>query len=1148
MIPVNRIIKLLVFLLVASTSPVLGQYTSNLRWKKIPASQDTIVIDTLTISQESFAVFCGKHRLSSSAYYFDGIERKFVLKKVCSDSLQLRYRVFPINFSKKYQTIDTSRIYKAGGNKNEFYYHNPKTEFDFFSGNGIKKSGSISRGINFGNKQDLSVNSSLNLQLNGRIANNMNLLATLTDKNLPIQPEGNTSQLQDLDKVFIQLYGSGYKIIAGDFWLKKPKGYFLNYDKKVQGLFGQYSWGEDHHKWTATTSGALSKGKFARNVIQGTEGNQGPYRLRGKENEPYIVVLSGTEKVYLDGKLLKRGQDLDYVMNYNTAELTFTSRNMITKDARIVVEFQYTDQNYARSLFVGNLQYEGKKLDFWMNYYTEQDAKNQSLQQKLSNSDKLMLSSIGDSLDLARSNAIDSIGFVDNQVMYLMKDSLGIDSVLVHSVDPDSAAYRATFTEVGAGKGNYVFDRFTANGRVYKWVAPVGGIPQGDYEPYRILVTPKRKAMLSLGARYAISDKWKVQTELSTSTNDVNTFSKIGNKDNKGFANKTSVTGLFKLGKDSLSPWAIQTKLGIEINDQNFQEIERYRGVEFSRDWNVRNRDYTGYQLLSNLSAALLNKKYGSIQLAGQNYTFGRDYIGNRAKLDVDWSQNGFAANVSGSFLKSKAEDKNMYARHIATISQRIGPIRIGFSDNHELNTFRQGDSLLRMDSYQWYEWEAFIASSDSSKNQFKLFYKERYDWKSDSIRLEHSAKARSIGANFNWITNKHSTLSTTASYRVLDIQNTSLSDQDPENTFLGKIDYHLRLWKRALTAQTFYQIGSGLERKKEFLYVKVNAGQGIYTWIDYNNDGIKDLNEFEIAQYPDQANYIRVFTPTDDYVRTYSNEFNQSLFWRPERIWAEKKGILKFISRFSDQVRFRVEKKMAHLENNAYNPFVLNIEDSSLIHLNSTVRNTFFFNRTNPIYGGSYVYEETGIKTLLANGFDSRNEKSHKIDLRWNVIKKLTLKLEMKEGTKKSFVDYTTGRDFAVSFQEIKPELIYQPNTRFRLSLSSRYAEKKNKKLYGGERAFIGDFGLKMKWNQLQKGSLMATFNFVSIHFVGNPFNPIAYEMLESLQPGRNFTWGLQFVHNISKNLQINIHYNGRKSQNHKTVHAGGVEVRAFF
>src|SRR5690606_37490933 len=126
---------------------------------------------------------------------------------------------------------------------------------------------------------------------------------------------GNTNTLQEFDKVFIQIYNDRFKLIAGDFWLDKPEGYFLKYKKRAQGLTVNYRWTKDTLKvWNTQLSGALSKGKFQRQIIQGVEGNQGPYRLRGAENEPYIIVLSGTERVYIDGKLKERGQEFDYVI------------------------------------------------------------------------------------------------------------------------------------------------------------------------------------------------------------------------------------------------------------------------------------------------------------------------------------------------------------------------------------------------------------------------------------------------------------------------------------------------------------------------------------------------------------------------------------------------------------------------------------------------------------------------------------------------------------------------------------------------------------------------------------------------------------------------------------------------------------------
>ena len=83
----------------------------------------------------------------------------------------------------------------------------------------LDKSGSVSRGISVGNNRDMSLTGGLNLQMSGKIAPNLWLAASLTDANIPIQPEGNTAQLSDFDKVFIQIYNNKISATLGDYQL-----------------------------------------------------------------------------------------------------------------------------------------------------------------------------------------------------------------------------------------------------------------------------------------------------------------------------------------------------------------------------------------------------------------------------------------------------------------------------------------------------------------------------------------------------------------------------------------------------------------------------------------------------------------------------------------------------------------------------------------------------------------------------------------------------------------------------------------------------------------------------------------------------------------------------------------------------------------
>lgn len=90
------------------------------------------------------------------------------------------------------------------------------------------KIGNISRGISFGNNQDVVVNSNLNLQVNGKLSPEINMVMAATDNNIPFQADGTTAQLQEFDKVFIQLNNASTKLLVGDYQLSRPQKFVFH--------------------------------------------------------------------------------------------------------------------------------------------------------------------------------------------------------------------------------------------------------------------------------------------------------------------------------------------------------------------------------------------------------------------------------------------------------------------------------------------------------------------------------------------------------------------------------------------------------------------------------------------------------------------------------------------------------------------------------------------------------------------------------------------------------------------------------------------------------------------------------------------------------------------------------------------------------
>lgn len=1130
------------------------------RQKTIFGGQVVHQLDTLSIVSGSFVLMDQqKQKLPAAFFELDPITavlRLRIPEEMRQGSLIVSYQVWPINFSLPIVALDTSLIRLPGpGEDAPLWTTRPSVpEQGLLRYEGLQSSGSISRGLTLGNRQDPTLNSAMNLQLSGNLTDEIEILAVVSDQNIPFQPDGSTQQLQDFDRVFIRLDGYGGSMTAGDFELERPAGHFMNVNRRARGGMLTYQF-QDADEDTlsgfsvsATAAGAISRGKYARNSIQGQEGNQGPYRLRGTDNESFIIVLAGTERVFIDGRLLQRGRDRDYIIDYNTAELTFSPTVLITRDSRITVEFEYAERNYTRSMYFTGAEAMLNRTLLHVNFFSEQDHPGQPLFQEISAARQARMAAVGNNIEEAFDWNIDSTGFQNDRVMYRLTDSLGFDTVFVFSIDPEEALFQVGFSFVGEGNGNYRQVNASANGRVFQWIAPVNGIPQGTHEPIIRLVTPKRHRMLSVGGTSPLGENQVLRYEYALSERDINLFSDLDKEENLGHALQIELTDVRPAPVNDPGAWEWNSSLSWEFTDARFQAVERYRNVEFERDWNLLASPSRLQEHLPSLSVMASNRNLGRVHFYSRSLIREQEYRGFLNGINSQLQQGRNTLQYNGSLLVSSGLRNTSFYRHTALYRRDLGLISAGVSHQMEENRLTpDGQTDLLAESLRFRQWEWFAEQSERARDQYRIFYRRRDDGLPAGASFQRDAIAHDYGLQYRFQGNPNQRPSVQVIYRELEVAAANDQEEQRSRTFNSRLDYSSRWASGAITSVLFYETASGRERKREYMYVEVPAGQGIYVWNDYNGNGVMELDEFEISPFPDEANFIRVFVPTDEFVPVYSTAISQSINMEPAVIWRQEEGIRGVLARFSNRLNYRIDnRREGAMDASNLNPFVVDVNDTSLISLNSLVRNSLFFNRTHPGYSLEWTFQDLRTKSLLSNGYESRVRVAHTLRLRWNMTRQFSLNTSLEAFENSNESEFFLQRNFQLRAIRFDPALNYQVHARQRFSLSYGYEQQQNRN--GDEASRIHKAAAESRTGFPGRGSLNLRLQLSQIQYPHDINTPMAFEILQALRPGTNVLWNINWQHNLNAFMQLSLQYNGRKPPDTPAIHTGSVQIRAMF
>jgi len=1119
----------------------------------------------------------------------------------------IQYRTLPLNIEETFYHLDSSamktvdRAIYIGSD----YNFKPKGQ-EIIDAKGLDYNGSFSRGFSVGNSQSLVLNSNFNLQLAGDLGNDLKVVAAISDDNIPIQPEGNTQLIQEFDKVFIKISKDETNVIAGDYNLGRPQSYFINYNKKLKGLSANtiMDFGSNR-SFETKGSFAISRGKFARQILETKEGNQGPYKLTGNNGERFLIVLSGSEKIYLDGQLLERGLDYDYIIDYNRAEVTFTPNRLIGRESRIIVEYEYRDQNYLRSVYAADLYYSAPKYELSFNFYNEQDSKNATGDIVLDSMDIQQLRLAGDDINGTRINSIRPVTDstqINGQVKYRINtnvfDGDTIPFFLEFSTDVFEDLVVASFSEVDQGTGRYIIDEESlVNGRVYKYVGP----NNGNYEPFTTLTPPEKKQIMSFGSKWKPTQNILLTSEFSLSNNDVNRFADIGNQDNVGTAGVINYNHKLPLDKKKKIGLTIDSKY--EFLHENYLALNPYRKAEFARDWNIQNPKINGRQNLLETGATFSISDSLIASYTFNSFDIQDKYQGNNQTVSLKYRSRGFSLDGNYRYLQSEGFGENtLFKRPKVTISQILSQkkaIKISAFYDGETNLRKNTDAGndLTINSFSFDNYKAFIENSESNTIHYKFIYSNRKDFFPQGESLVESINTNEITANTKFQLSKNHNLSFNFGLRNFDVKQSELTPlkSKSKKTLIGRLDHNLNAWNGLFLSNTNYIINSGQEPKVEYFFEKVEKGQGDYIYVGNADSTLINAN-FRYAPNLGTGEYIRLSLINNEFISTNNQSLTQSLRIDPKKFFLNRKRkkrekekeeekarkeklknketietkpekkldalaikmlekkkkrnerLTKFLSRFSTVSTFRISKKVEDDGQSQQATFLnFSSRDTNLVTYSSLINNTLLINKGNPTFDAQIGNKRTSNIFTQISGLEERRLDENFLRSRVKIGQTTDFILNLKQGVKSYESEIFTTRNLDIDYYQISPQISYRPSQDLRFNALYSYDDRQQK-IGQKEMADSHDFTFSATYRRATQTNINLSISLVNVTYNGEPNSPIEFDMLEGLKNGRNYIWNTLFTRRLSGNVDLNLSYEGRKSENAETIHIARAQVKATF
>jgi hypothetical protein len=1168
------------------------------------AQDSTLVLDDVGLTRDTIDTFqpqpyplrsfivpgtetfrLGPTRLDSSEYRLDARQGRVWIERsdlvAAYDTLFATYRRMPLGLQAVYRrrAPDSTAADSGAVTVVEAADTTDGAGLSPFAGLDIKRSGSISRGVVSGTNRDANVESGLRMQLEGEVAEDVRVKALLTDENTPIQPGGSTQRLRDFDRVFLGIETPQGAARLGDIDVDLGTGTFGQFDQKVQGIALE---SRDLGRTVGLASGdtrvmgAVSRGQYRTQDIEPVDGVQGPYRLRGRNGEDLIIVVAGSERVYLDGERLERGRSNDYVIDYAQGELTFTSNRIITDDRRITVEFQYSQTPFTRTLLGGQAtagawrdEDGDPRVQVGASVLRKADGRDFQTAFDLSRQDSLRLAQAGDGAAV-RSGA-ERVEFDPESPFVLYRRTVvtppggGTDTAFValDEAPPEGTpVFRVRFTRVGPGQGAYEREGRAANGVVYEYRGP----GRGAYAPIQRLQAPRRQRLVDLTGSVEPIRGLEVFGEWAQSLNDENRFSSLDAADDR---DQAYVAGARLPGLDldlgGLPDATLSGTVRREVRGRHFETFNQTRSIEYGRRWNLSRRGSGVPQGLQgrgdeSIDEGTLRLAVGrsSVEVGGGRLQLGSAFDAWRHREALSLGVKGGARlSVESTFVESTnrpSAEEGTWLRQQATLRQPFlnGALTPRVAVERERRRQRAlGTDSLTQDAFSILEVRPGLeVERGAFTSTSSVEYQEE----------ERGADGRLRAASTGWTVQSEAAYNPTAPYRasvrggyrvrrVTDVFRINRGREDTESLLL-RLEGEARPFDRAVQVKTFYDALTKRSPVLQETYLRTGPNLGQYVWRDVNGDGIQQIDEFVPETTPNEGTYVQRFVPSDSLESVVDLQARTRLTLRPARLWNAPRAWWKqALSLVATRSTFEVQEKSR--TDDVAQVYVLNLRRfrqagstlSGKLRLGQEVE---LFPES-PGYGLEGAWRQQRGLNDRAAGTQTSFLNRWTIEARYRPGRRWALEVAGRHQVDRSRSEaFATSRSFDIRTIQAQPQVSYRPLRSLTLSLSGSYAEKRDR--LQGRRATVVKVPLEAEWRRAGRVRLAGSLEVAQVDLTGKATGLAQYELTDGRGPGRSALWGLQGRYVITDNLEASVSYDGRAPATAPVIHTVRARLSASF